>query len=50
LTLSRRLIITVAASVGVAIAGVSVAMGLLARDALIEQVQELAAQLASEEG
>ena len=42
MTLSRRLIITVAASVGVAIAGVSVAMGLLARDALIEQAEDQA--------
>ena len=42
LTLSRRLIITVAASVGVAIVGVSLAMGLLARDALIEQAENQA--------
>ena len=42
MTLSRRLIITVAASVGVAIAGVAVAMGLLARDALIEQAEDQA--------
>ena len=42
MTLSRRLIITVAASVGVAIVGVSLAMGLLARDALIEQAENQA--------
>ncbi len=39
LTLSRRLILTVTASVGIAIACVAVAMGLLARDALIEQAE-----------
>ena len=42
MTLSRRLIITVAASVGVAIVGVSLAMGFLARDALIEQAEDQA--------
>ena len=42
MTLSRRLIITVAASVGVAIIGVALAMGLLARDALIEQAEDQA--------
>ena len=42
MTLSRRLIITVAASVGVAIGGVSLAMGFLARDALIEQAEDQA--------
>ena len=42
MTLSRRLIITVAASVGVAIVGVALAMGLLARDALIEQAEDQA--------
>ena len=42
MTLSRRLIITVAASVGVAIAGVALAMGWLARDALIEQAENQA--------
>ena len=42
MTLSRRLIITVAASVGVAIIGVSLAMGFLARDALIEQAEDQA--------
>jgi len=41
-TLSKRLIITVAASVGVAIVGVALAMGLLARDALIEQAENQA--------
>ena len=42
MTLSRRLIITVAASVGVAIAGVALAMGFLAREALIEQAEDQA--------
>ena len=42
MTLSRRLIITVAASVGVAIIGVALAMGFLARDALIEQAEDQA--------
>ncbi len=42
MTLSRRLIITVAASVGLAIVGVSLAMGFLARDALIEQAEDQA--------
>ena len=42
MTLSRRLIVTVAASVGVAIIGVALAMGLLARDALIEQAENQA--------
>ena len=42
MTLSRRLIITVAASVGVAIGGVALAMGFLARDALIEQAEDQA--------
>ena len=42
MTLSRRLIITVAASVGVAIVGVALAMGLLARDALIQQAEDQA--------
>ena len=42
MTLSRRLIITVAACVGVAIVGVSLAMGYLARDALIEQAEDQA--------
>ena len=42
MTLSRRLIITVAASVGVAIGSVSLAMGFLARDALIEQAEDQA--------
>ena len=42
MTLSRRLIVTVAASVGVAIVGVSLAMGFLARDALIEQAEDQA--------
>ena len=42
MTLSRRLIITVAASVGVAIVGVALAMGFLARDALIEQAENQA--------
>ena len=42
MTLSRRLIITVAASVGVAIVGVSLAMGFLARDALIQQAEDQA--------
>ena len=42
MTLSRRLIITVAASVGVAIVGVALAMGFLARDALIEQAEDQA--------
>ena len=42
MTLSRRLIITVAACVGVAIAGVALAMGYLARDALIEQAEDQA--------
>ncbi len=42
MTLSRRLIITVAASVGVAIVGVALAMGWLARDALIEQAENQA--------
>ncbi len=41
-TLSTRLIITVAASVGVAIIGVALAMGYLARDALIEQAEDQA--------
>ena len=42
MTLSRRLIITVAASVGVAIVGVALAMGFLARDALIQQAEDQA--------
>ena len=42
MTLSRRLIVTVAASVGVAIVGVALAMGFLARDALIEQAEDQA--------
>ena len=42
MTLSGRLIITVAASVGVAIVGVALAMGFLARDALIEQAEDQA--------
>ena len=42
MTLSRRLIITVAASVGVAIGSVALAMGFLARDALIEQAEDQA--------
>ena len=42
MTLSRRLIVTVAASVGVAIVGVALAMGWLARDALIEQAENQA--------
>ena len=42
MTLSRRLIITVAASVGVAIISVALAMGLLAREALIEQAEDQA--------
>ena len=42
MTLSRRLIITVAASVGVAIVGVALAMGFLAREALIEQAEDQA--------
>ena len=42
MTLSRRLIVTVAVSVGVAIIGVALAMGLLARDALIEQAENQA--------
>ena len=41
-TLSGRLIITVAASVGVAIVGVALAMGFLARTALIEQAEDQA--------
>ena len=41
-TLSTRLIITVAASVGVAIVGVALAMGFLAREALIEQAEDQA--------
>ena len=42
MTLSRRLIITVAASVGVAIVSVALAMGFLARDALIQQAEDQA--------
>ena len=42
MTLSRRLIITVAASVGVAIVGVALSMGFLARDALIQQAENQA--------
>ena len=42
MTLSRRLIITVAASVGVAIVGVALSMGFLARDALIQQAEDQA--------
>ena len=42
MTLSRRLIITVAACVGVAIVGVALAMGFLARDALIQQAEDQA--------
>ena len=42
MTLSRRLIVTVAASVGVAIVGVALAMGFLARDALIQQAEDQA--------
>ena len=42
MTLSTRLIITVSASVGVAIVAVALAMGFLARDALIEQAENQA--------
>ena len=42
MTLSRRLIVAVATSVGVAIVGVALAMGFLARDALIAQAENQA--------
>ena len=42
MSLSRHLLLIVSASVGVAILGVAVAMGLLARDALMEQAENQA--------
>ena len=42
MSLSRHLLLIVSASVGVAILGVAVALGLLARDALIEQAENQA--------
>ena len=42
MSLSRRLVLIVSASVGVAILGVALALGLLARDALIDQAENQA--------
>ena len=42
MSLSRHLLLIVSASVGIAILGVAVALGLLARDALIEQAENQA--------
>jgi len=46
MTLSQRLVLTVLASIGLAIIGVAIAMGLLARNALIGQAEDRARLIA----